>query len=124
MPFFTEQEVRARGRQYIAQLANIRRLARAVVADFRGLNVTEPGEQDGPDNTTAVIQVNKPYKPRKLKMDQNHLQTRKKMKKVRKQPKWKQRNKVIRKKYMQKFGKQLKKRTQKVNQIRDARGLN
>jgi hypothetical protein len=125
----TEDEVRAAGRRYIARLANIRRMGRALAVARMGLGgrpLENPAGQGMDRENTgieAVIQVNKGYKPRRLKMDGPHMQQRRAMKKVRKKPQWKQHHKKVVKKYMQKFGKQLKKRSEKVRQIRKQRHL-
>ncbi len=141
MPLLLEKDVRELGRIYLERLANIRRLGRALAmshdndvgtpeeyehSDFRGRGIENP-DSEGMDREDtgmeATIQVNKPYKPRRLKQDPAHRTQRRVMKKVRKTPQWKQRHKRVVKKYMQKFGRQLKKRSQKVHQIRQQRHL-
>ena len=128
MALLLESEVRERAKRYAATMSSIRRMARAVseLADFRGRSLESPWA-DGMDREStgmeATIKVNKPYKPRRLKMDMNHIVQRRTMKKVRRKPQWKQRHKKVVKKYMQRFGKQLKKRAEKVSQIRKQRHL-
>ena len=72
---------------------------------------------------TAAIRVNKPYKPRRLKMDPAHRLRRLHDKRERRKSTWKQHHRVVLRKYMQKFGKQLKRRTERVRQIRHQRHL-
>lgn len=161
MPLITEAEVLERARRYLATLANIRRMGRALTAYNRGIGqgfdnpyATEAegdndvGTQEEYEHSTrlglngrplenpsgtgmdregtgieSTIQVNKGYKPRKLKMDPTHIVQRRVQKKIRKKPQWKQHHKKVVKKYMQRFGKQIKKRQQKVHQIRQQRHL-
>ena len=108
---------------------SIRRMGRALVFSRRGLkgrpleNPAGTGMDRENTGIEAVIKVNKPYKPRRLKMDMPHITQRREMKKVRRKPQWKQRHKRVVKKYMQRFGKQLKKRAERVRQIRQQRNL-
>jgi len=71
----------------------------------------------------ANIRVNKPYKPRILKNDLAHRMARQVYKMKSRSPDFKRKAKLYRKKYVQKNGRQLKMRAERVREIRKDRGL-
>jgi hypothetical protein len=95
----------------------VRTVVRLLTAVYRSALVAELRED------LAAINVNKPYKPRRLKMDMVHTIARRLAKIKRRNPTYKRRIAIQRKKYMLHNGRMLKKRAQKVNMIREQRGL-
>lgn len=80
---------------------------------------------DGPQAEVAYdpIKVTKPYKPRRLKMDMEHIKKRRLDKIKRRNPTWKRKNKLQRMKYLRKQGRGLKKRSDFVRKARKRMGL-
>lgn len=80
---------------------------------------------DGPIEEVAYdpIKVTRQYKPRRLKMDMEHIKRRRLDKLKRKNPQWKRKNKLTRVKYMRKQGRGLKKRSDFVRKQRKRMGL-
>lgn len=71
----------------------------------------------------ALIQVTKPYKPRKLKQDPASRLRRQAYKYSSKNPNWQRKRKIYRKKFLQKNKHLLKRRHEFVRKTRKAMGL-
>lgn len=104
--------------------ASIRVLSKMVTARLRSV-ITESLEREtSPKTEVSAIKINKPYKPRILKNDLAHRMARQVYKMKARNPAFKRKAKLYRKKYLQKNGRNLKMRSQRVNEIRKDRGLN
>lgn len=79
--------------------------------------------EDESTAVTAAINVNKPYKPRRLKMDPAHIAARRLRKLRYRNPAVRRKLAIQRKKYLQRNGRQLKRRAQRVRDLREQRGL-
>ena len=75
------------------------------------------------DAETAAINIHKPYKPRKLKNDLAHRMARQVYKMRARNPAFKRKAALYRKKYLQKNGRNLKRRAEYVREVRHDRGL-
>lgn len=71
----------------------------------------------------SAINIHKPYKPRKLKNDLAHRMARQVYKMKARNPQFKRKAKLYRKKYLQKNGRNLKRRSDYVREVRKDRGL-
>jgi hypothetical protein len=72
----------------------------------------------------SAINIHKPYKPRKLKTDMVHRMARQIYKTKKRDPAFKRKRALYRKKYLQRNGRNLKRRADYVREVRNDRGLN
>jgi hypothetical protein len=104
--------------------SSIRVLAKTVTHRLRSV-IAEVLTRTPPEKAeTSAIKINKPYKPRILKNDLAHRMARQVYKMKARNPAFKRKAKIYRKKYLQKNGRNLKMRSQRVREIRKDRGLN
>jgi hypothetical protein len=104
--------------------SSIRVLAKTVTHRLRSVIVEALARPAKAEAETSAIKINKPYKPRILKNDLAHRMARQVYKMKARNPAFKRKAKIYRKKYLQKNGRNLKMRSQRVREIRKDRGLN